>query len=611
MRVGAAERLFSTDLDRFHADATRASAAESFLAPGAATRVPAALRGTVTGVVGLDTRPLTDDARPDFAPAAAAARLRADANARADLTPAPTSSAYPTRTGTPAGCPTALAEPGFTPNQYLTAYGYSTLHSEGFSGQGERVALIEIDGFKASDVRSFAACFGLPVPQIDAYGVGIGKALPAGGESTLDLELLDAAAPQLSEIDVYESQPMASQVLRSLTEPLAARSRIPDVISASLSTCEPDAQAAIGQAGINAVESTLELAAATGVSVLAASGDDGSTACLTSRGQPLDRLAVNYPAASPWVTGVGGTNVHLSAANTIADPATDQVVWNDEPTLVGATGGGVSGFARPAYQNGAQFNAHREVPDVSMLADPLPGYEIYCSAAACDNGSGGSNPWASVGGTSAGTPLLAGGFALIDQELRSRGQENLGFANPLLYRIARSSTAVFTVSDVISGTDDVSGEVFGTALGCCDAHIGYDDASGLGSVNLAGLATAADTLVARQVQVGLTLPAQHDELAAEHLLATVSCTTECLMRADATIRMTGSKTALAIASSPYELTRQRRRTIDIGLSGPTRLRIRTALAAGETVTATVVGTVIDASGAIVRETAGRTLRISG
>ena len=612
MRVAAAERLFSTDVDRFHADATRASAAESFLAPGAATRVPAALRGIVTGVVGLDTRRLTDDARPDFGSASAAARLRA-ARLRggADLTTPPTSSAYPTRTGTAAGCATALAQPGFTPNQYLTAYGYSTLQSEGFEGQGERVALIEIDGFKASDVRSFAACFGLPVPQIDAYGVGIGKALPAGGESTLDLELLDAAAPRLSEIDVYESQPMASQVLRSLTEPLAARSRIPDVISASLSTCEPDARAAIGQAGINAVESTLELAAATGVSVLAASGDDGSTACLTSRGQPLDRLAVNYPAASPWVTGVGGTNLHLSAANTITDPATDQVVWNDEPTLVGATGGGVSGFARPAYQNGAQSDAHREVPDVAMLADPLPGYGIYCSAAECENGSGGSSPWASVGGTSAGTPLLAGGFALIDQELRSRGQENLGFANPLLYRIARSTTAAFTVSDVISGTDDLSGEVFGTALGCCDAHIGYDDASGLGSVNLAGLATAADTLVARQVQVGLALPAQHDELAAEHLLATVSCTTECLMRADATIRITGSTTPLSIASSPYELTRQRRRTINIGLSGPTRLRIRAALAAGETVTATVRGTVIDASGAIVRETAGKTLRVSG
>ena len=614
LRVGTAERLFSTDLDRFHADATRSSAAQSFLAPGTGARVPAALRGAVTGVVGLDTRALTDDARPDIdtsAKTAASTPTPASTSfASASTSTAPPSSAYFTRSGTAAGCPSATAQRGFTPNQYLTAYGFGALQSQGLTGQGERVALIEIDGFKASDVRSFAACFDLPVPQINAYGVGIGKALAPGGESTLDLELLDAAAPHLSEIDVYESQPMASQVLRSLTEPLAARSRIPDVISASLSTCEPDARAAIGQAGINAVESTLELAAATGVSVLAASGDDGSTACLTSRGQPLDRLAVNYPAASPWVTGVGGTNVHLSSANTIANPTTDQVVWNDEPTVVGATGGGVSSFDRPAYQNGAQSNAHREVPDVAMLADPIPGYEVYCTAADCLSASGGSSPWQSVGGTSAGTPLLAGGFALIDQALRHRGQENLGFANPLLYRIARSATAAFTVSDVISGANDLSANVFGAALGCCGAHVGYDDASGLGSVNLSGLATAADTLVARQVQVGLVLPAQHEVLAAQHLLATVSCTTECLMRADATIRITGSTTALAVASSPYELTRLRRRTIDIGLSAPTRTRIAAALSAGHVVTATVYGTVIDASGAIVRETAGRTLRIT-
>ncbi len=306
--VGTAERLFGTDLNRFHADATRAEPAENYIAPGRATHVPAALRGAVTGVVGLDTRPLEDDA-----------------------TPAPATSAYPDRTGTAAGCSAAVAQPGFTPNQYLSSYGYSALQAAGYKGQGERIALIEIDGFKSADVRAFASCFGLPVPKIDAYGVGIGTALPAGGESTLDLELLDAAAPKLKEIDVYESEPEASQVLRSLTEPLAAKSRIPDVISASLSTCQPDAQAAIGQAGINAVESTLELAAATGVSVLAASGDDGSTACLTASGNPLDRLAVNYPASSPWVTGVGGTNVRLSAQNTIANPLTDQVVWNDEP----------------------------------------------------------------------------------------------------------------------------------------------------------------------------------------------------------------------------------------------------------------------------------------
>ncbi len=213
-----------------------------------------------------------------------------------------------------------------------------------------------------------------------------------------------------------------------------------------------------------------------------------------------------------------------------------------------------------------------------------------------------------VGGTSAGTPLLAAGFALIDQELHARGQQNLGFANPLLYKISRSSDAAATISDVVSGSNDLSGTVFGSSLGCCTARAGYDDASGLGSVNVAGLATAAATLVAKQTRVGLRLPAQHDELAAQHLLATVSCTTECLMGAYAKIHF--GKTTLSAFSAPHELTARRQRTIPIGLSASTRSRIRVALAARQTVTATVYGAVINASGAIVRQSAGKTLHVS-
>ena len=241
------------------------------------------------------------------------------------------------------------------------------------------------------------------------------------------------------------------------------------MISASLGSCEPDAQAAIGAAGMRTVESALQLAAATGISVIASSGDSGSTACLTAQGNPLDQLAVEYPASSPWVTGVGGTNVHLAADNTIADPATDQIVWNDEPLIAGAGGGGVSTFAKPAYQDGFDTSGKREVPDVAMLADTRPGYEIYCTAAS-DCGTGASaHPWVALGGTSAGTPLLAGGLALVDQDLRERGQQNVGFADPLLYKVASSSAAALTLSDVVTGSNDLSGSIFGRALGCCSA----------------------------------------------------------------------------------------------------------------------------------------------
>ncbi|MGH2908528.1 MAG: S53 family peptidase, partial [Solirubrobacteraceae bacterium] len=490
-------------------------------------------------------------------------------------------------------------------------YGYQPLQALGLGGQGERVALIEIDGFRTSDVRAFAACFGLSTPPIDAFRVRIPHALRPGGEATLDLELLDAAAPGLKEIDVYESQPTASDVLRALTDALGAPGRKPDVISASLGTCEADVRAAIGAVGMDTIEQTMQLAAATGVSVLAASGDTGSTGCLSTQGAPLNTLGVDFPASSPWVTGVGGTNLTLSAANTMADPAANQVVWNDEPTLAGAGGGGASLFPRPSYQRPFQTSSRRQVPDVSMLADPLPGYEIYCTATRNCVSSTQPNPWIAFGGTSAATPLLAGGLALVDQDLRLHGQTDLGFVNPLLYSTRRSSSAATTLTDVITGTNDISGELFGRALGCCTARTGYDEASGLGSVNLSGLAAVARARVSKQITVSLTLPSQPRPFAAGHLLATVSCSGECLMGAFAHIQIGHASKPLTAYSTAYELISRRRRTIDIPLGGSTRNAISTALLRHERVVATIRGALIDVNGAIERQTAGRQLVIRG
>ena len=122
------------------------------------------------------------------------------------------------------------------------------------------------------------------------------------------------------------------------------------------------------------------MAAADGVSVVSSAGDAGSTACLNPTAgseAPFRSKAVSFPASSPWVTGVGGTNVALTAGNDIAR----QVVWNNSPALPDAGGGGYSRlFRRPGYQRGFTRSRHRVVPDVSMLADPYPGYLIYCSA---------------------------------------------------------------------------------------------------------------------------------------------------------------------------------------------------------------------------------------
>ena len=76
-----------------------------------------------------------------------------------------------------------------------------------------------------------------------------------------------------------------------------------------------------------------------------------------------------------------------------------------------------------------------------MLSDIAPGYAIYCSASEPNCISDvNSDPWEALGGTSAATPLLAGGLAIIDQKLKAAGKQPLGLVNPLS---TRSPVATF------------------------------------------------------------------------------------------------------------------------------------------------------------------------
>ncbi len=603
MKVGQAGRLFGTTLGNFRTAAAGPRGA-TFMAPETGVRIPAALHSDVTGVVGLDTQPLFGSSTPAassneaFAHKAAAPGNESTAD----------ESGYLQRTGTAAGCAEAVSQSGFTPNQYLTAYNYLPLQASGLEGQGERVALIEIDGFRYSDLRNFSKCFGLATPAINGFGVGLKKPLAPGGESTLDLEVLDAAAPKLKAVDVYESRPSAVDVLHSLTAPLSNAGSKPDVISASLGSCEEATHLTIGDSGLRHVEGALALAAASGISVLASSGDDGSSACLTPDGRPLPGLAVSYPASSPFVTGVGGTNFALDANNHIVS----EEVWNDSPLVNASGGGGFSDlFKRPSYQNGFVLAAHRGVPDVSMLADVAPGYEIYCTAKGDCIGQGHNSPWTQVGGTSAAAPLLAGGLALVDQALRRGHREDIGLANPLLYTIDHSASAASVISDIVANNNDLGSSLIGRPFGCCTAGAGFDEASGLGSINLAGLAFEAGTMVPAIVNVGLSVPAQRDPVAAKHLLARVSCSGHCLMGAYTRIRIGRSPKVITKYSSVFLLKHGGHKTIKIGLDKTTVGKLHGALAHRQKVTATIFGAILDPSGNIESRTRGKDLRVRG
>lgn len=473
-------------------------ASVSSVADGGDGRVPSGLRGPVTGMTFLDPDPgkFSTSAEVDAEPADAADVPVTKAGF------SPTVGSSRERTGTPAGCAAGQGKMvnkeggSFTPNQYLGAYGHSALHKQGFKGQGMTMAVVEIDGFKRSDIEAFAECFGFRAPPTPVSRVGIKQNLPPGDETVLDLEVIAAAAPGLKKIHVYEGLGSEAGLMASMGSALGNAKNQPDTISMSIGACEPTLVASLQYK--RAMDNILAVAVGAGIPFFVSSGDVGSAGCtMAGNTNALPLVAVQSPASSKYVTSVGGTNFSLDANNQI----TEEVVWNNAPAGVGAGAGGLSILAqeRPWYQRTRDFGGSgptRALPDMVALADGDPGYAIYCTSTT--PGTCGGLGWIGVGGTSAATPLMAAGMTLINQKRKKSGKKPLGFINPLLYKIGHTKAYKTAVRDVTIGNNDP-----GTALprppgmpqealGGYSADKGYDVASGWGSLKLTGFAKVAD-----------------------------------------------------------------------------------------------------------------------
>jgi subtilase family serine protease len=599
--VAVAERAFGMPLGSFSTNSQRFIAPVGAGASAVANSVPAALEADVTGVIGLSTQSIVSGQV-----ATQHSRKRVP-RTLAHASQAQPTSAYGPASGTRSGCAGGEAVGGFTPNQYTTAYEYTALHSAGYYGQGQRIALIETDGFRPSDISNFASCFGLKVPPVTVFGVGTKTALPPGGETTLDLEVLTAAAPGLSHIQVWENNGNAAQVDASFVDPLVQVGTKPQVISASLGLCEPYMYQGFHAAGINSLERDLELAASTGITVDASSGDSGSADCPSNSGSPVDALAVNYPSSSPFVTGVGGTNFMLAANNTI----TDEIVWNDTTVQLGAGGGGLSAlFTRPSYQDGVVAVNQRAVPDISMLADSYPGYAIYCTAGPPDCNQKG--PWTEVGGTSAAAPLFAGGAALVDQYLNHEGHEELGFVNPLLYAIGKTaSVAKLVYNDVTAFGNDVGPYIpggNGQPLDCCTAGPGFDDASGWGSIDLPNFALAAKAALPKFGDVSVHFVKPQRPVAAHELKVDVHCTQQCLGIVEAGVEI-GNKVIASLESKLVRIAHKGTKVAVVKFPGGVEGKLRKALAHHKRITIRMLGAAVDSRGNIAKVTAVRSLAV--
>lgn len=498
--AAAVERAFRTSLLRYRRDG------REFFENKDAVQLPQSLAAVVSGVTGLSS----------FRPLVPQARRVAQVTASPDYT-------------------TSIGNHYIVPDDLRTIYGTNTLIGSGYNGSGIKIGIIGQSAVDSTQLTYFQQKTGqtlnLPTMVLVPNTGNSNKVSGDEGESELDLEYSGGNAPGASIQFIYtgctgttSSSALSASVncnnngvFDALT--YAVTNNLAPILSLSYGGCEvEDATYAI-----STLEPVLRQANVQGQTILVSSGDAGAAGCEnTSSAQVATAgLAVSYPASSPYVTGVGGTQLNSDSSfywsstnNSYLGSALGYVPetsWNDTLAYgsLSSSGGGVSKiFAKPSWQagTGVPADGHRDVPDVAFPANVTEHAYLTCDAdGPCTSGNKSftlsSNKsiadGGGVGGTSAAAPSFAGMLAIVEQ---SNGGKALGNINPSLYALAAGSSAGTIFHDITTGSNSVActiGTVDCTTgtLGY-NATTGYDLVTGLGSIAIPALRTALQTVSA-------------------------------------------------------------------------------------------------------------------
>ncbi len=435
-----------------------------------------------------------------------------------------------------------------TPPQVAQAYNFPT-PANGAAGQ--TIVILEFSGptnppisnptcgFAQSDIDGFInnlnATTGSQLTSTNVASAAVDQSSEAPGnvpggtarnftigdadvEVCLDIEIVVSVA-QSANVVVYFAPITEQGWMDAVTQIVADSTNDPSVLSISWGWAELEVDADLTDPGpwpfewtqqaFNQMTQAFQSAAAIGMTVLVASGDNGSDC-----GEQDGNAHVMYPASDPWVISCGGTII-----NQLAPLSED--TWNDNQVTPqgaggGATGGGVSYLAGvqtwqananvPASVN-SDHHQGRGLPDVAGNGSPNSGYDLWLYGKALSqlvitSGPGAGNPFGVVGGTSAVAPLYAALIALINASLNKR----VGYLNPTLYGLG--SSAVFRdindgVSNAVSWTND-DGSVGGPSLGYSSGP-GWDACTGWGGIDGNALLSA---LTAQLNQSGAAQGAQ-------------------------------------------------------------------------------------------------------
>lgn len=418
----------------------------------------------------------------------------------------------------------------------------------------------------SDDINQFRQVFGIsgPTPQVIVNGPDPGDVPGDDLEATLDVSWSGAIAPG-AQVDFVNSAVTNTTDGVVLSEIYIIENNLSNIMTYSFGACEANEVSAFA-----GEESLAEQAAAQGITFMASTGDAGAEGCddpnseTVATGQP----SVNLPAATTFTTAVGGTMFNETAgggtAATYWSPTNNtsnqssalgyipEDVWNescitscqfgDSPNISAGGGGASADFTKPSWQAPplTPNDGQRDVPDVALSAAAGNDPYLLCFQSSCIPNAQSEISFFAVGGTSASTPSFAGIMALVDQ-MMSNGPEGAegarqGLANYALYPLAAAQQAAKTgcnasltpalaatsgcvFNDVTVGNNAVPGEAnYGTSTALYQAGTGYDQASGLGSMNVANLVKqwAASTFTPTTTTLSLTPPSGATLLTISH-----------------------------------------------------------------------------------------------
>ena len=341
------------------------------------------------------------------------------------------------------------------------------------TGSGQSVALVQFAGYVSNDIAAWLSAngisgAGLTLTNVPVNG-GVSTPGPANGEVCLDIEMVIAMAPGISNIYVYEG-PNGSTAWSTMLSQIANDNLARQVSSSwsslyGTSTADPTSEGIFKQM------------ASQGMSYFNASGDyDAYTG------------AIPFPTDSTNITQVGGTVLSTTGAG---GSYVSETVWNDRTVNGnggnwGSSGGISTVYGIPGWQLGVSMTMNggsttmRNVPDVALTAK-----NIFIIAD--------TNVQEGASGTSCAAPLWAGFMALVNQQAAIAGRPSAGFINPVIYAIGKGASYTTDFHDTTNGDNTWSG-----SPSLFYATNGFDLCTGWGTpngINLINALAVPDPLI--------------------------------------------------------------------------------------------------------------------